>query len=47
LLSQLTAPHARGRYEYWPFGDPFIHKRKRDAQKRRRAGQRPWYDDEY
>ena len=34
------------RYDFWPFGDPFINKRKREATKRRQQGQRQWYDED-
>ena len=36
----------RRRYDFWPFGDPFIHKRKREERKRRQSGRRQWYEDD-
>jgi len=35
------------RYSFWPFGDPFIYKRKREAQKRAKQGRPAWHDEDY
>lgn len=33
------------KYHFWPFGDPFVYKRKREAQKRAKKGKPAWYDE--
>ena len=47
LREEIERKYYPERYDFWPFGDPFIHKRKREERKRRQAGQRSWYDDDY
>jgi len=44
LREEIERHYYPERYEFLPFGDPFIHKRKRDERKRRQTGRRPWYD---
>jgi curved DNA-binding protein CbpA len=46
LREEVERKYYPERYDYWPFGDPFIHKRKREEQKRRQQGRRSWYDDD-
>ena len=33
-------------FDYWPFGDPFIHKRKLEAQKARKTGAPVWHEED-
>ena len=33
-------------YEFWPFGDPFIEKRKAEARRKKQTGHRQWYDED-
>jgi len=35
------------RYKFFPFGDPFVEKRKREERKKKRSNQRNWYDDPF
>ena len=46
LREEIERKYYPERYDFWPFGDPFIHKRKREEKKRRQAGQRSWYDED-
>lgn len=46
LREEIERKYYPERYDFWPFGDPFIHKRKRDEKKRRQQGQRQWYDED-
>ena len=46
LREEIERKYFPERYEYWPFGDPFINKRKREERKRRQGGQRQWYDED-
>lgn len=34
------------RYAFWPFGDPFVEKRKREERKRQRQGKKAWYEED-
>lgn len=34
------------RYKFWPFGDPFIEKRKIIARRRKQEGQTPWFNQD-
>ena len=47
LREEIERRYYPERYDFWPFGDPFINKRKREEKKRRQQGQRPWYDEDY
>ena len=46
LREEIERKYYPARYDFWPFGDPFINKRKREATKRRQQGQRQWYDED-
>jgi curved DNA-binding protein CbpA len=46
LREEIERKYYPERYEYWPFGDPFINKRKREERKRRQTGQRQWWDED-
>ena len=46
LREEIERKYFPERYDFWPFGDPFINQRKREEKKRRQAGQRSWYDDD-
>ena len=46
LREEIERKYYPERYDFWPFGDPFINKRKREATKRRQQGQRQWYDED-
>eukprot|EP00965_Chrysotila_dentata_P074033 2445406-Pleurochrysis_carterae.AAC.5 len=46
LREEIERKYYPERYEYWPFGDPFIHKRKREEQKRRQTGRRQWWEED-
>ena len=46
LREEIERKYYPERYDFWPFGDPFIHKRKREERKRRQSGRRQWYDDD-
>ena len=46
LRAEIERKYYPERYDFWPFGDPFIHKRKRAERKRRQAGRPAWYDDD-
>jgi hypothetical protein len=46
LLSALFAHITCHRYDFWPFGDPFIEKRKQEARRTKQAGRRQWYDED-
>merc|ERR1712007_426951 len=43
LREEVERKYFPERYKFWPFGDPFIEKRKLKARKRRRAGQPAWH----
>ena len=47
LREEIERKYYPERYEFWPFGDPFIHKRKREEKKRKMKGQRQWWDEDY
>jgi curved DNA-binding protein CbpA len=48
LREEIERKYYPERYEFLPFGDPFIHKRKRQEQQRRQQGRPAWYEeDEY
>ena len=47
LREEIERKYYPERFDYWPFGDPFIQKRKRAEQKRRREGRRSWFDPDY
>ena len=47
LREEIERKYYPERYEYWPFGDPFIQKRKRQAQKRRQARRPQWWSHDY
>ena len=32
------------RYKFWPFGDPFIEKRKLEERRKKKAGKPTWYN---
>ena len=46
LREEIEHKYYPERHDFWPFGDPFINKRKREAIKRRQQGQRQWYDED-
>ena len=46
LREEIERKYYPERYDFWPFWDPFINKRKREATKRRQQGQRQWYDED-
>jgi len=46
LREEIERKYYPERYEFWPFGDPFIHKRKRQEQKRRQQGRPAWYEED-
>jgi len=47
LREEIERKYYPERYDYWPFGDPFINKRKREEQKRRQQGKPQWHDPIY
>jgi len=46
LREEIERKYYPERYEFWPFGDPFVHKRKRAERMRRQQGQRAWYEED-
>jgi len=46
MVGPLSTRYYPERYEFWPFGDPFVHKRKRAERMRRQQGQRAWYEED-
>jgi tetratricopeptide (TPR) repeat protein len=46
LREEIERKYYPERYDFWPFGDPFIHKRKLDAQKAKREGRKAWEDED-
>jgi DnaJ-class molecular chaperone len=47
LREEIERKYFPERYEYLPFGDPFIHKRKREERRRRQEGRPQWFDEDY
>ena len=48
LREEIERKYFPERYEFWPFGDPFIQKRKREAKLRKQKGKKdPWYNDRF
>merc|ERR1712110_886154 len=45
LREEIERKYFPERYKFWPFGDPFVQKRKREERKRQREGKPAWYDD--
>eukprot|EP00931_Biecheleriopsis_adriatica_P029606 TRINITY_DN17557_c0_g1_i3.p1 TRINITY_DN17557_c0_g1~~TRINITY_DN17557_c0_g1_i3.p1 ORF type:complete len:257 (+),score=35.21 TRINITY_DN17557_c0_g1_i3:414-1184(+) len=45
LREEIERKYFPERYKFWPFGDPFHQKRKRQEQQRRRAGKPAWHED--
>ena len=46
LREEIERKYYPERYDYWPFGDPFINKRKREATRRKQQGRPHWFDPE-
>lgn len=44
LREEIERKYYPERYEFWPFGDPFIQKRKRAERLRKREGKPAWHD---
>ena len=44
LREEIERKYYPERYDFWPFGDPFINKRKREETKRRQQGRPQWFD---
>ncbi|CAD7928001.1 unnamed protein product [Amoebophrya sp. A120] len=44
LREEIERKYFPERYKFWPFGDPFVQKRKREEQKQRRQGRPAWFD---
>ena len=45
LREEVEREYYPERYQFWPFGDPFIYKRKREAQKRAKEGKPSWFEE--
>ena len=46
LREEIERKYYPERYEFLPFGDPFIHKRKREEQRRRQSCRPKWYESD-
>ena len=46
LREEIERKYFPERYEFWPFGDPFIEKRKAEARRTKQAGRKQWYDED-
>eukprot|EP00927_Polykrikos_kofoidii_P048903 TRINITY_DN43072_c0_g1_i1.p1 TRINITY_DN43072_c0_g1~~TRINITY_DN43072_c0_g1_i1.p1 ORF type:complete len:1036 (-),score=219.78 TRINITY_DN43072_c0_g1_i1:105-3212(-) len=46
LRERIERKYFPERYKFWPFGDPFIQKRKRQERLRQRAGRPAWFEDD-
>ena len=42
LREEVERKYFPERYKFWPFGDPFIEKRKQEAKKRKKQGRPAW-----
>ena len=47
LREEIERKYFPERFKFWPFGDPFIEKRKLLERRRRRAGRPAWYNDNW
>ena len=47
LREEIERKYFPERFKFWPFGDPFIEKRKLMERRRRRAGRPAWYNDNW
>ena len=47
LREEIERKYFPERYEFWPFGDPFIQKRKRAEKLRKKQGKKAWYEDSF
>lgn len=47
LREEVERKYYPERYKFWPFGDPFIEKRKLDARRKRQAGQAPFHQQDW
>ena len=45
LREEVEREYYPERYQFWPFGDPFIYKRTRESQKRAREGKPSWFEE--
>ncbi|CAD7928519.1 unnamed protein product [Amoebophrya sp. A25] len=45
LREEIERKYFPERYKFWPFGDPFVQKRKLMEQRQRRAGRPNWWDN--
>jgi len=46
LREEVERKYFPDRYKFWPFGDPFVQKRKREERKRRRSGRPAWHEQD-
>ena len=48
LREEIERKYFPEKYKFFPFGDPFVEKRKRDERKKQRqTGGRAWHDDPF
>jgi curved DNA-binding protein CbpA len=47
LREEIERKYFPERYEFWPFGDPFIQKRKRAEKLRKKQGKKAWHEDSF
>merc|ERR1711959_433098 len=46
LREEIERKYFPERYKFWPFGDPFVQKRKRDEKKRQRSGKPAFHEQD-
>lgn len=46
LREEIERQYYPEKYDFLPFGDPFIHKRKLEERKRRQSGRGRWYESD-
>lgn len=46
LREEIERKYYPERYKFWPFGDPFIEKRRRAERARQRAGRPAWHEED-
>lgn len=46
LREEIERKYFPERHEFWPFGDPFIQKRKREEKRRKKKNEPEWFRDD-
>merc|ERR1712176_62978 len=47
LREEIERKYFPERYKFWPFGDPFIEKRKLEARRRKQEGRPAWHEEDH